>query len=169
MSTDHEGLLQLLEDSEKAFNHVSKLIRDNSSDLNADAARTTIGEAAKAAKAKLAELDHEMRPHLEFEERHGLPLLRSVYTRTEFKPIEAEIVKGMKDMDLGWLLRYVDTDEQRKEWMIKIAGIPSVVVNLKFWPVVRKGGVYDQTISRHAWSIKAGEYIVPQKGRCSIL
>ncbi len=71
-----------------------------------------------------------------------MPMMRHAYTQKEQAKVVAEIVKDAQPSDLAWIVRSLESEEQKAAWMKDVAGVPGPVISLIMLPAVRK---YERT------------------------
>jgi len=94
-----------------------------------------------------------METHFAEEESTAMSQMRNNFTRTEQKVVEAEILKNLKPVDIGHLLRPLDRKEQIR-WMKPVAEIPTIIIYLIMLPGIRK---FKRTIGRQIQALKTGQ------------
>ena len=109
----------------------------------------------------------EMEEHLKMEEDIGLIMVRIAFDEKTF---EAEVVKKIiKDStpeDLGWILRHMKSDKERKVCMTEVARVPGLVQSMIMIPAVKK---WWNKFGRPLDEMKAGERILPQPTSCCVV
>ncbi len=83
-------------------------------------------------------LERVVLDHFQEEEASVLKLLRLHFTFAEFIPVEKQILKHLGPADLGWILRAMKNDEERRYWMTNVAKIPRLVQSLLMLPFCRR-------------------------------
>ena len=96
------------------------------------------GEALATLVADYAAMKACMLAHLLDEEQVGLPLMRHHFTYNDFKHIEKKILEHATTAELAWVLRPMDNDAAKREWMTTVAHIPGPVQSLVIMPAVRR-------------------------------
>jgi len=163
MSADHKTLMDLLNRSKIDVGVLTSLIKNSAPKEEMEAAR------AKAS-ASLQAFDQEMRQHLREEEVVGIPLYRANVSIKQHKVIEKQILKDLTPFDLGWFLRPVQDESEKRMWMKQFGGIPTPVISLVLWKAVKKDGQYDRKFTQLLREIESGEKAATTpKGMCTIM
>jgi iron-sulfur cluster repair protein YtfE (RIC family) len=160
LSGDHGTLMQQLDEAQQ---NVCTL----ATALTKSAAKKELLNHIDTFLRQFAAVEAEMRAHLLEEEEIALPLLRAHFTRSEVAAIEAEILKSITPLEIGFLLAPKD-DAFKWRWMRDVVGIPYPVVKLVLFPAARRGGLYDRELGVLLTDINAGSRSSEKPQSCVI-
>lgn len=166
MSVDHKELIRLLKVTEEKCEFTGNMLRESA---GGDSDMKALHQAVQEFYDAFLEMKNHMEQHLAEEEVVGIPLFRAHFTPKDAKALEKKIIATMPKIEMGWFLRPLE-DDQKQDWMKNVAGMPGFVIRFIFWPLVKKGGKYDQQYTNLLTEIAQGKQIPQEKPQsfCSI-
>ena len=109
----------------------------------------------------------EMLSHLRMEEDIGLIMVRMAFDEKTFEAeVVKKIIKKSTPEDLGWILRHMKSDDERKVWMTDVARVPGFIQTMVMLPAAKK---WWNKFGRPLEEMKTGERILPQPISCCVV
>jgi hemerythrin-like domain-containing protein len=135
LTSDHTGLVSMLESIEKNFHNLQP------------------GDKVDAALSEWAKYQEYMIPHLAEEEEIGLPLFRAYFTPADASPLIMKLVQHSPKEETGSLIYFCGPEYWRNEFMAQ-EKIPWFVWYLDFRS---KYNLFKKVFAGNLESVKAGK------------